>query len=473
MTYGDGAARQTSDGGDLGSENLGSAGWSRRAVLLTGLLVAGCGGSKRPTIESLDAPDSRDPVQTALREMLDRRAKAVRDKDEAAFLAGLDRSNGKLIAQQKMLFANLVQLPFKDFRYITDRILSGRQEGETYRIGPVVQVTQLTVDDGPGGVAPAETFQYSARLDGDTVVVTDIVPITVDNYKKLNYPSVTQLMADAPWNFTPLKVREAGRVILVGDKSVPDLEKYAAAAKSELGKVEALWGDRVKFPGYILFFTRERATLKKWFGLGASFKDVDSFEGVEIPLSGVRKNGEVYNGQYAGSRIVVNLANTERWDDDPRYVMRHELTHAVTARATTVALNGFIGTLAAPRWAVEGFARYVEVMGNASRSAAVRYQVRQGVARGKFKGKPPLSKTFYGKDIGFNYAVSATVFSFVERLKGRDAAVEFYAKVIAYSDSDSEALVDLPAFDGICKRVVGLSGKAFVEQWASYVRRGA
>jgi hypothetical protein len=95
------------------------------------------------------------------------------------------------------------------------------------------------------------------------------------------------------------------------------------------------------------------------------------------------------------------------------------------------------------------------------------------VARGKFKGKPPLSKTFYGKDIGFNYAVSATVFSFVERLKGRAAAVEFYAKVITYSDSDSEALVDLPAFDGICKRVVGLSGKAFVEQWASYVRRGA
>jgi hypothetical protein len=443
-------------------------------VLLTGLLAAGCGGgAKRPSIESVDAPDSRDPAAKALQELLDRRAKAVRDKDETAFLASLDRSNGKLVAQQKMLFTNLVQLPFKEFRYHTGRTLSDHKDGDAYRFGPVIQVSQLAVDDGPGGVAPAEMFQFSARLDGDSMVVTDVLPITMENYDDLGYQASGRLLANAPWNFTPLKVREAGKVLLAGDKSVPELDTYAAAAKSEVGKVEALWGDRVKFPGYILFFTRDRASLKKWFSFDSSGHDADSFEGIEVPLSGVRKTGEVYNGQYAGSRIVVNLASTERWDDDPRYVMRHELTHAVTARATTVSLDGIIGTLSAPRWAIEGFARYVEVMENASRKAAVRYQVAQGVARGRFKGKPPVSKTFYGKDIIFNYAVGSTVFAFVERLKGRDAAVEFYAKVITYSDTDSTPLVDTPAFDGICERVAGLSGKAFVEQWASYVRRGA
>jgi hypothetical protein len=195
-------------------------------------------------------------------------------------------------------------------------------------------------------------------------------------------------------------------------------------------------------------------------------------EGVEVPLQGVRKTGERYNGQYAGSRIVVNLKSISTWGDNPQGVMRHELAHAITARKTMVSLN-LGGELGAPTWAMEGFARWTETIDNPQRMAAVRSDVANGVAAGKFHGKVPKSKDFYGNDISFNYDLSATVFAFIERVKGREAAVEFYASIIEYSDNLDTAVADAPIFTGICKRVLGVDGPTFTGQWASFVRGGA
>jgi hypothetical protein len=87
-------------------------------VLLVGLLVAGC-GSARPTIDSLDDEgQSGGPTKQDLQRILDRRAEAVRHRDEAAFLADLDQSNKELVQHEKMVFANLRQLQFSDFHYI-------------------------------------------------------------------------------------------------------------------------------------------------------------------------------------------------------------------------------------------------------------------------------------------------------------------------------------------------------------------
>lgn len=106
--------------GDLDTRSRGVA-LSRRAVLLVGLAVAGCGQVERPTIRTISPEESGDPEADALRAILDRRAKAVRNADERAFLADLDERNERLISEQKRLFANLRQFEFTNFSYVLDR----------------------------------------------------------------------------------------------------------------------------------------------------------------------------------------------------------------------------------------------------------------------------------------------------------------------------------------------------------------
>jgi hypothetical protein len=422
---------------------------------------------ERPAIRTISREVGGDPVAREFRNVLDRRVKALRKGDERAFLADLDERNDRLVKSQKLLFANLRQFEFARFDYVTERT-SHVEDGALIRFVPVLQITQLTADAGPGGVAPAETFQYTLVPRHDRLVITEIDGVTTDAEQIAHGPK-----ANAPWNFTPLQVVRAGKVWLAGDSSVTDLDRYAAAAEAHLHDVEALWGDRIRFPGHLLFFTRNTKNMKKWFGLG-SFGGFNSMlEGVEIPLQGVRRNGQVYSGQYAGSRIVVNLRAAEAWDDDPELVMRHELAHAVSARATSVAAGSGALVVSAPRWALEGFARWVETVDNPTRLGFLRYVVQVAVAAGKFSGKPPRLEDFFTDDVVFSYDLGGSVFVYVEQLKGRDAVVEFYASLIAHSEPAESPLVDEPAFDEICQQVMGIKGTAFLQQWADFVRRGA
>ncbi|RJL23236.1 hypothetical protein D5H75_33235 [Bailinhaonella thermotolerans] len=433
------------------------------AAGLAGLLgVAGC-QSAPPAFDTRDEPATGGVPE--LEAMLARRAAALKSKDERAFLADLDTSNADLIARERRLFANVTQFQFRDLHYITAKA-NTVEHGGFWHVAPVIAVMRLTADAGPGGVAPGEAFQYKLARGRGRPMIADIVPITRGNAAEVA-GAVDGAFANAPWHSTPLTVIQSGNVWLAGDASVPDLARYADAARGEAAKIEALWGSRVRFPGHVLFFTRDRKRFRAWYEVG----DVDRFEGLEIPLRGVRGGGEVYGEQYAGSRILVDLAAIEKWKDDPRHVMRHELAHAVTARASAVIPG--VGWLDTPRWAVEGFARWVENLEDPARADVQRAIVARGVRAGTFTGRPPLSKTFYGPDITFNYALGSTVFSFAERLKGQEAAVELYAAVIRYSDSTGTPLVEAPIFNAICRRVMDMDGEAFLARWAAHVRAGA
>jgi hypothetical protein len=467
--------------------------WSRREVtigcgaLVAGLLV-GCQRSQRPQpppqpaleIETLEGQPSLQPTIEDLRGILDRRAAALERDDEQAFLADLDRSNEGLIKRERRLFANLRQFELRDFRLLADQAFDIPDDGgDTYTFAPVIQITHLTADSAPGGVAPAEAFQYRLAKRNGGPVVTDITAITERNYDKLR--SNAEALANAPWNTSALNVVNVGNVWLAGDDSVPDLERYAAAAERQAGDVEALWGDRPRFPGSVLFLTRRMSNFRTWFDFGSADYgeggiEPERLEGFERPLRGVRKNGEQYQGQYAGSRIVVNLANVELAGDDPDVVMRHELVHAVTAKVTSVDLRvgGARGSLvSAPRWAMEGSALWIDRMEQPERQAEWRAVVADGVRAGKFDGTPPATETFYAAaDISFNYAVSASIFDLIERDHGKDSAVEFCAQAIQHNDALSP-LVEQRGFDTMCQQIVGTDADAFLREWSGFVRAGA
>ncbi|MGH3490477.1 MAG: hypothetical protein ACRDP8_21515, partial [Actinopolymorphaceae bacterium] len=166
----------------------------------TGLALTGCGQVERPTIKVIRHEGATDPQTQALREILDRRAKALRNDDERTFLADIDERNHRLITEQRKVFANLRQLDFTRFDYVLDRT-AHVEEGRLVRFKPVIQITQLTADVQTGGFAPAETFQYSLVPRGGKLVIAEIMGLTVHTAQEL---SLDGPMADAPWNFTPL-----------------------------------------------------------------------------------------------------------------------------------------------------------------------------------------------------------------------------------------------------------------------------
>ncbi|GAB2943806.1 hypothetical protein GCM10027280_35590 [Micromonospora polyrhachis] len=432
-------------------------------LLTTGLAatVAGCGKSERPKLQDQGSQSTGEPTAAGLQSLLNRRAEALQKGDEAAFLADLNQSDDKLVKQQKLLLENLRKFKLTTFRYIAGQT-NVRSEGEVYRFMPVHEVVQLTADDGPGGVAPAASYRYSVvRRDG-RLVITEILPITRANAKELN--AFNALEADAPWLHTPLTVQHVDNVTLVGDASVSDLQRFADATRSEVRTVESLWGDRLRFPGYVLFFTRDEENFKNSFSVGLAGNYKPTIEGFQIPQYGVRQNGDIYRDQYVGSRVLVNLKTIARFDDDPRRVIRHELAHSVGARLTTLSPGGWV--LGAPTWAVEGYARWTEQINE-------RGYIASQLASGAFKGRLPTSQDFYGDAMTFNYALASTVFYFIERKKGRSAAVEFYASVIKYNDTEGTPVAETPIFNAICKRVLGMTSSAFTQQWASFVRNGA
>ncbi|MGW4502220.1 hypothetical protein ACWENR_26880 [Micromonospora sp. NPDC004336] len=436
-------------------------GWSRRALLLTtGLAVAGCGRQERPTLRDEGDQSTGGPTREALQSLLDRRAEALRAGDEAAFLADLDQSDGNLVRGQKLLFDNLRKLKLATFGYLARQAI-GTPEGEVHRFMPVHEVVQLDADAGPGGVAPAASFRYSVAVRDGRLTIVEILPVTRENANELGTHG---LPGDAPWHLSPLTVQHVDNACLIGDASVPDLQRYADATRGEVRHVESLWGDRLRFPGHVLFLTRDEANFKRWYGLGGVGNFTPDVEGFQVPQYGVRQNGDVYQEQYAGSRVVVNLRTIANFGDDPRRVIRHELAHSVGSRTTALSSAGWV--LGAPTWAVEGFARWVERIDE-------RPYVRSRVAAGAFHGTMPASKGFYGPASRFNYALSATVFSFVERSRDRAAAVEFYASVVKYTDTEGDPLVRTPIFSAVCERVLGVTGGEFTRQWAAFVRNGA
>ncbi|GIJ22280.1 hypothetical protein Vlu01_29040 [Micromonospora lutea] len=428
-----------------------------------GLLLAGCGGRERPSIESKDAGSARDKNKRRLREILDRQTKAVKEKDEKAYVADLDSSNTELVEHERMVFANLCQFEFAEFGYNTQRAIP---YGD-HTFGPVFRITQLTADESPVGATPAETFRYRLAPKDGRLVIAEITPATIEtqNDSMLNGP-----LAHEAWNMTPLRVVQAAKdVWLVGDKSVPDLEKYASAAAAEAANVGKLWGGRARFPGNVMYLTRDDDNYRAWFSLGSSSTFLPEISGFQSSRIGVRKNGQVYTEQRAGAATLINLKNIRDYyaGEDPRVTMHHELAHSVTAQ--TRATTSIISDLGAPTWAVEGFATWATGVRWPSEASRYRRQLRAEL--GSFRGLPS-SKDFYGAKRSLNYLLGWSIFAYIAQIKGRDAAVEFYAQVIPLNDT-LEPFVELPIFDGICERTLGTSAGAFLEGWKRFVRRGA
>ncbi|WP_214327420.1 hypothetical protein [Nonomuraea sediminis] len=447
----------------------------RRALItLTGsvFLLGGCRLPGRLTgvEKTRDATD----MQADVKRFIDRRNAALRSGDEQAWLAGVDTSNAALVAAQKLQFENL-----RKFQWETLQLSSGPSDGplvaKPQRHAKTLPqdadgfkvrlVSKLAGVDRDGS---ASDFIYLfAMLNGQYTMI-DVGPVT-DDYG---------LTYDSPWELTRLTVVKKGDVVLATDGSVPDFDAYAKVAARASAEVRRDWLGNPAPAGFALFLTGRPASYKKWFGAGTP----NWSEGVEIPLLGANADKVNVTGHYAGSRIVVNMKSALK-SDNPLLVMKHEITHAISAAVQEVDIelgpvNGDKSkslSLSAPRWAVEGFARYIENRGTPA--ASDRWVIRDGLAKGLLRADLPNNEHFYDdKYRSFNYSLGWSLFQFIAEAKGHATAVKVYVGLVTRPSfgnmQGSDALFDtLYRLKLQREPFVSTSGSLFWQQWTAFLRR--
>ncbi|MFF4775061.1 hypothetical protein ACFY05_19595 [Microtetraspora fusca] len=447
----------------------------RRALFtLTGsvFLVSGCRLPGRLTgvEKTRDATD----MQADVKRFIDRRNAALRSGDEQAWLAGVDTSNAALMAGQKLQFANL-----RKFHWETLQLSSGPSSGPL--VAEPQRYTKTLPQDVDGfkvrlvsklaGVdrdSSASDFIYLFAMVNGQYTMVDVGPVT-DDYG---------LTYDSPWELTPLTVAKRGDVVLATDGSVPDFGAYAKVAARASATVRRDWLGNPAPGGFALFLTSRPASYKKWFGAGTPSWS----EGVEISLLGANTDKVNVTGHYAGSRIVVNMESTLK-SDDPLLVMKHEITHAITTAVQPVDIElgpvrGTAGkglSLSAPRWASEGFARYIENRG--TQAAADRWVIRDGLAKGLLRADLPNNEHFYDdKYRSFNYSLGWSLFQFIAEVKGHATTLKVYLGLVTRPSfgnmQGSDALFDtLYRLKLQREPFVTTSSSLFWQQWTAYLHR--
>jgi len=275
--------------------------------------------------------------RVAIDTILIRRAQAVQTGNLTLFLKDLDPSNTKLIARQKVLFANLVEMGFAELGY------SQAEE----RFDPAV-------------VKARGRATYLVRiLMRYQIPKVDVAPVTTE----LGYTFISR----------------AGRWVLTDDDDLDkDLGPGAHREAWDLGRIEVLRGPRVLVVVEKGDHVRGRAILneaaeglvevrdywpRRWRGSAliialddtevrdARFadEDVESAASAGSTFSSL-PGQDTADGTVAGAYIVINPNQRDQVDE---ILLSHELTHVATAD-----LGGY-----EPLWLAEGAAEYVSWRG--------------------------------------------------------------------------------------------------------------
>jgi hypothetical protein len=296
----------------------------RRAtsVLVTAVLLglAGCGGgSGDESLLGSDASPSDPAHATAadrpVQRLLDRRAGAVLDGDERAFLAPVAPGERALLVEQRRLFDNLRRLPVEALAFTPDA------DGRILRA-----LTLRGFDRAPEvGTAGFAVERRAGRL---RVVPADPADRPTD-----------------PWDLTEIDVRSTPHVLVVLDRASAARADDVVAAVSDgiddvAGEVPGDW-DRTA----VVYVIRSPAVLASYARVPGG--NLQHLGAVSFPVRGGAGGRTV-----VGTRVALLPSAMDAGTSELRRVVRHELTHVA------------IGTRAdgAPLWLSEGIAEYVAAL---------------------------------------------------------------------------------------------------------------
>ncbi len=286
------------------------------------------------------AVKAKPGVDTAARKqqinkLLSARAAAVRKGDVKAFVAAVDSKDKKLVARQRMLFANLRQFGFVKLEYS----LANEHE-----------VPRMVAKYGPTAFSSRVLMRYQlAGLDAKPVQ-TDVAYTFVrrgTGWILVEDGAIDEVLSPdghrQPWDFGAIKVIRRGKVaVVVAQREAALGQKIAIASQKAASGVRRHWSRPWDGSVMVVAMPDSQVLSLLWTsGTGRGWtiaaKAVPVYEG---DPTGLRKAAP------AGTRIVVNPSVRKELDED---LLVHEMTHAATQR---LGRQG-------PMWMVEGLAEYI------------------------------------------------------------------------------------------------------------------
>ncbi|MBP2334393.1 hypothetical protein JOF41_000571 [Saccharothrix coeruleofusca] len=405
-------------------------------TFLTGLGLA-VAPSDQPT-PATAAPTAAPAADQALRELLDRRARAVLERDEAAFTADLDpRADPEFRRRQLDLFRNLAAVPLAEW---------------TYRVSEATPLDSLDLPAADEHRAPGVRLAY--RLRG-----VDVAPSSQPmGYLFSRRGERWYLSSDTaleplgkrtwrgPWDFGPCRVLAGtGGFVL----SHPGGEALAARVLAELdGAVAAVtdvWGEAWPRQVAVLVPTgveEMRALVGDGFATGG------------IAGVAVADRVDPVTRTALGQRVVLNPTAAGALPAEPlRVLLRHEITHVAT-RASTV--DG------APMWLLEGFADYVGYRGSGvpvTRAApALAAQVRAGLPTAL-----PADADFRGDRMELAYQQSWSLNRYLARRLGEPGLVALYRRLAGMGRAPESEV------DGVLLETMGESRVELLAGWREFL----
>ncbi|MEU4743472.1 hypothetical protein AB0G02_23830 [Actinosynnema sp. NPDC023658] len=410
------------------------------AALVAVTFLAGLTAAVVPASPSAPAA-AADPTSSAradaVRSLLERRARALLERDEPAFTADLDPQADPAFRQrQRDLFRNLAAVPLAEWTYE----LAGEADLSTLRLpasdeawAPDVRLSYRLsgVDVEPSGQGMAYLFTRRGDrwyLNSDTA----LEPLGKRTWR-------------GPWDFGPCHVVSGtGGFVL----SHPGGEVLAARVLAELdGAVTAVtevWGQAwSRQVAVVVPASADEmvALVGPGFATGA-IAGVAVADRVDPTTHTARGQRVVLNPDSAGVLSPLSL----------RVLLRHEITH-IAARGETV--DG------APMWVLEGFADYVGYRRSdvppAKAAPLLAAQVRQGLPTAL-----PSDADFRGGAMELAYQQAWSLNLYLASSLGEPGLVGLYRRL---------ARVRASEVDDVLLEVTGEDSAALVRGWQDFLRR--
>jgi hypothetical protein len=398
----------------------------------------------RPTVDTF-SPDSAEGRDAAVRDVLNRRARALLHKDRSALLATIDPSSKKFRDQQSSYFNNVTKVPFGSWSYTVEDGIEAPNSGSQFQhyLSSVwvphvrIHYTLAGFDRVP---AISDAYFTFVKRGSKWLIGSDA------DDAHLGFATTREI-----WDFGPITVLRSKKGLVLGHpKSRVSLRTMADEIDRDVPRVSAVWGTAWSQRVVALVPSTQSELSKMLSGAG----DLSKIAAVATAeLEGEETTKAV------GDRVIVNPSNFVKLGPlGRRVVVTHEITHVATRQAT--------GSLV-PTWLVEGIADYVGYKGTDVPVTVAASELRRDLARGTPVGSLPTDKAFAGtnKKLAQAYEKAWLACMFVAETFGQSTLLRLYRVVGAQTRGN-----ETTATDRSLRTVVHLTLKAFTARWASYVR---
>jgi hypothetical protein len=414
------------------------------SALVAIALCWGLGAAEEGSAEPAGGSGARAAIQA----LLDRRARAFVERDEAAFMATVGRADPGFYRRQKRMFRWAAAVPFGSYRLVArwDR------HGDLARVSDVGRYSGADAVSIPlteeryriagfdRHAAVGDAFFTFARHDGAWRIVDD------SGLEHVGLPSARHL-----WDFGPVTIARSPHFLLLRHRCdsridcPPSTGDILALAEQALGRVESLW-DVPWRKSVVVVAPTTTAELARM--LQTTF-DLDNF--VAFAASSV----DVERGfSYGGHRVLFNPESiTNRSSTDVLQILTHELVHVATRPASGPFVPVYIDEGVAEQVAHESSPDALEFLGTV-------------VSRGEFDRRLPTDVEFLtgsADDIYTSYQEAQSAVRFFVDRWGFDRLEDFYVRLGRPAVAAGTAGYHV---DRALRATVGVSAAEFERAWA-------